>query len=128
MVNPKVFCANTQMLHRLWWTGFIVNQKRSVVEAHRRLKLGMHGSNSILNFYNNIPKFRLPDTSPADYYNYGAGDRGVFISRSKATKKIDNVALSARASSDKDIYFIGGPVFGVNTLRAEVPKKRVQSP
>ena len=62
----------------------------------------------------------MPCTTVEEFYNYGWGDVGVFLSVSIATGRVTGCALLNKAHVDKNKYFLSAVVFAMEVFREQV--------
>ena len=103
---------------KLYWSGFIVNQKKSLVDANDRRLISRRVAHSLGKYWLSVPRFRLPTTTAPDWCHYGCGDRGVFVSC--RGDRLTSVVLASRASMDKGTYFLSALVWALKVFRGMV--------
>jgi uncharacterized protein YfcZ (UPF0381/DUF406 family) len=55
-----------------------------------------------------------------DFFRHGAGTKGIFLSRCKATGKMDSVALLSKPATDKNLFYISTFAWAVETFQCSV--------
>jgi hypothetical protein len=71
-------------------------------------------------YYSTVPRFRRPNVSVEDFYRYGVGNMGVFLSRSKVTGEYDSVALLSEPTTDKNLFYISSFAWAIDVFRKRV--------
>jgi hypothetical protein len=73
-----------------------------------------------LSYFDHLPRFRCLGNNVSDFYTKGAGDDGLFVSVSKVTKRITNVALLCHATMDKNTYCVSSIVWAIRSFLEQV--------
>ena len=89
-------------------------------EALARRKLSQRITRQLVDFFVAVPRFRRPAVSVEDFYRYGVGNKGVFLSRSKATGEYDSVALLSEPATDKNVYYMSSFAWAIDIFRESV--------
>jgi hypothetical protein len=95
----------------------VCNHKKCVGEALARRKLSQRITRQLVDFFVAVPRFRRPAVSVEDFYRYGVGNKGVFLSRSKATGEYDSVALLSEPATDKNVYYMSSFAWAIDIFR-----------
>ena len=91
---------------------FICNQRRCCKEAFQRRKVGAGSGQYVVEFLKRSERYRRPSVDVGDYFEYGAGSQGVFLSCTK-DGTIRGAAMLALAAMDKLKYFLSGMTFAI---------------
>ena len=104
----------------LWIMGFVCNQRRCCKEALVRRSVGADVSRAVVDFLNKADRYRGPEITVGDHYNYGAGCKGIFLSCDKTTRTITSVAMLSQAAMDKNRFFYSAIVSAIASFSKDV--------
>ena len=82
--------------------------------------MGAEGSYHVVSFLDRSARYRRLGTTVGEFYDYGAGSDGVFLSVGKETRTISSVAMLSQAAMDKNLFFLSGVVFAIDSFRVKL--------
>ena len=96
------------------------NHKKCVGDAIARRKLSQGITHQLVEYFAAVPRFRRPSVSVEDFYRYGVGNKGVFLSRSRATGEYDSVALLSEPTTNKNLFYMSSFAWAIDVFRDSV--------